>query len=558
MLKSIQRSHLLYLKSKTVQKICTIIENIFPNRHTLQKTYKILKERQDIVSKIIKQFIYHISSRYKIKSQGTKMGGNVTMTAKEDTVLQTAVILPAMMTLVCFICTVMSMTVAAFICLRDKEAREQSDVARRQQGEDEFVSKTITMFYTIRAFNVFRLNAITADKNDQRPAWLGTKDGIVRALHRLGISLTEKEDRDISSLSDVYEIDAEALLYFELERFAKATAMYGETAFVHYSCIQQDGMGFPNLFIPGKKPIYEKDLINTIHKEMQHVTDLFVLLLTGIDAGFLKQGKIPKQFEMCLLKEELCSLEEFWYNYYHRIYSRQLYNTAEMQEAIELAAMETMPSWQPDIRPVAQPDPILIRRSRSIESVVGIALPVPPDPRQHDALHPEQVQAQKNRRISVVRTRQIMSSGIQKVRTSLQATSQMARNLRRKTPSSSKINETPDLGEVEDQSYHLSSTDPDIFDDRNYNEAPSSGREQYQSRSEEVPVYKELAKPEPKLLKNPWSTRRRGKLKSEAALEKNPFIYMVFKVLETLNGKSLKEDSFNLKKFSQVDRNFVI
>ena len=485
------------------------------------------------------------------------MGGNVTLTPKEDTLLQTAVILPALMTLVCFICTVMSMTVAAFICLRDREATEQSDIARKQQGEDEFISRTITMFYTIRAFNVFRLKGIIADKNDQRPAWLGTKDGIVRTLHKLGVSLTEKEDRDISSLSDVYEVDAEALLYFELERFAKANAMYGETTLVHYRCIQQDGMGFPNLFIPGKKSIFEKDLINSIYKEMQHVTNLFVLLLTGIDAGFLKQGKIPRQFEMCLLKEELCSLEEFFYNYYHRIYSRQFYNSVEVQEAIELAAMETIPSWQPDIKPLTQQGQMQIRRSRSIESVVNIPMPLQQEQEQHDTPTPMQATSQKSRRMSAVRTRQIVSSGIQKVRTSLQATGQMARQLRRKTPTSSKINETPDVEEVEAQSYQLSSSDPDLFEERYYNELPS-GRDRKQSRNEEILVYKEIPKPEPKLLKNPWSTRRRGSLKSEVSLEKNPFIYMVFKVLETLQGRALSEGSFNLKKFNQVDRNFII
>ena len=503
------------------------------------------------------------------------MEGNATVSANEATILQTAVILPGIMTLVCFICTVLSMTVAAFICLRDREARDQSDVARRQQGEDEFVSKTITMFYTIRAFNVFRLNAIIADKDDQRPAWLGTKDGVVRILHRLGISLTEKEDREISAFSDVYEIDGEALLYFELERFAKTTAMYGEATFAHYSCIKQDGVGFPNLFIPGKKPVFEKDLINTIYKEMKHVTDLFVLLLTGIDAGYLKQGRIPKQFEMCLLKDELCSLEEFFYNYYHRIYSRQLHSNIDIQEVMELTAMETVPSWQPEPKPVTYQEPMQIRRSRSTESVVDIAMPVQQEqlqqcqqqqqhpPRQQlqqeDIQYP--VQAQRSRRMSGARARQVMSSGIQKVRTSLQATGQMARQLRRKTPTPSKISETPNIGEVEAESYDIASSDPDFFESRTYE--PISAREQYQvsgvsARNGEVPVYKEVTKPEPKLLKNPWSTRRRGKLKRTVPLEKNPFIYMVFKVLETLQQKTLNEDTFNLKKFNQVDRNFII
>lgn len=481
------------------------------------------------------------------------------MSAKEDKLLEAAVILPATMTLVCFICTVISMTVAAFICLRDREARDQSEIARKQQGEDEFVSKTITMFYTIRAFNVFRLKAIMGDKNDQRPSWLGTKDGIVRMLHRLGISLTEKEDRDISSLSDVYEVDAEALLYFELERFAKATAMYGASTLVHYCCIEQDGLGFPNLFIPGKKPIYEKDLINTVYKEMQHVTDLFVLLLTGIDAGYLRPGRLPRQFEMCLIKDELCSLEEFFYNYYHRIYSKQYFSSMETQEAIELDAMETMQSsWEP----LNQSEQPKVRRSRSIESVVEIAMPMqqqqPQQPLSHEISHGAQIHAHRSRKMSVVRTKQIVSSGIQRVRTSIQATSLMAKQLRKKAPSSSKQSGTPEnYEEVEATSYKMSSSNPDLFDSRDYHE-PESGREHYRLKNENLPEFKEVPKPEPKLLKNPWSTRRRGQLKMEVPIEKNPFIYMVFKVLETLNGKILTDDSFNKKKFNQVERNFVI
>ena len=477
------------------------------------------------------------------------------MAAQGDTILQTAVMLPAMMTLICFICTVMSMTVAAFICLRDKEAKDQSEVTRKQQGEDEFVSKTITMFYTIRAFNVFRLNAIIADKNDQRPSWLGTKERLVRILLRLGISLTDKEDRDISSLSDVFEVDAEALLYFELERFAKATAMHGENTLAIYNCIQQDGMAFPNLFIPGKKPIYEKDLINTVFKEMQHVTDLFVLLLTGIDAGYLKPGKLPKQFEMCLMKAELCSLEEFFYNYYHRIYSRQFFNSEEAREAIELDAIESLPSWQPDSQQIRQPEQTQIRRSRSIESIVEIAMPLHSQTQQPEISHPAQIQSQRSRKMSVVRTKQIVSSGIQKVRTSIQATSLMAKQLRKKAPSSSKIAE--DVEDVEARSYRFSSSDPDFFEDQEYSE-PQSGREQLQGKDDSIPLFKEPPKLEPKLLKNPWSTRRRGKLKCAVLLEKNPFIFMVFKVLQTLQGKPIDEQSFDSIKFNQIDRNFII
>ena len=486
------------------------------------------------------------------------MEGNFTFTAKENKFMQTAVLLPATMTLVCFICTVMSFTVAAFICLRDREAKDENEIAMRQQREDEFVSKTITMFYTIRAFNVFRLKEIISDKNDHRPAWLGNKDEIVRKLHRLGISLTEKEDRDISSLSDVFEVDADALLYFELERFAKAIAMYGESTLMHHRCIEQQGLAFPNLFIPGRKPIYEKDLIYTIYREMRQMTDIFVLLLTGIDAGYMKKDKIPKQFEMCLLKEELCSLEEFFYNYYHRIYSTQFFHSMEKQEAIELEAIENMQqSWQPSGQPHSEA--ARIRKSKSIESVVEVPMP------EHETKLLQMEQAmpleyatkeQPNQRLSE-RTRQVIASRLSRVRHSIQASSLMPRQSRRKPSTTVR----PDLNipETFEENIKLSESDPDLSGSREFLDIDSA-RKSHMGKSDTVQTNYMSVQPkaEPKLLKNPWSNRRRGKLKTTVSLEKNPFIYMVFKVLETLKGNKLDDQSFTVKTFQQVDRNFII
>lgn len=487
------------------------------------------------------------------------MDANMTISAKENRLLQTAIVVPATMTLVCFLCTIISMTVAAFICLRDREAKDEQTIAIKQQRQDEFVSKTITQFYTIRAFNVFRIHDIISDKNDHRPSWVGSKEEIVRKLHRHGISLTDKEDREISTLSDVFEIDAEALFYFEMERFAKTLAMYGDVTLSHYSCIAQDGMAFPNLFLPEKKPIFQKDLIHTIFKEMRQITDLFVLLLTGIEAGYLKNGKLPKQLEMCLMKEELTSLENFFYNYYQRIFSPQIFNRMEKQEAIEMEAIETMQSWQPDQEPERY-----IRRSRSIESVhdIFVAAPI----RDNQLQQQQQQQGTRSQR-----TRQMLTSRINKVRHSIQSSNLMARPSRRKTPSASRLSVSDEIDLDQSQemrSLKLSSSDPDLSESKNEKEGTSSRLQanvgqsltSVFSKNETIPqnIGQQMQKKEPKLVQNPWSNRRRGKLKNVVALDRSPFTYMVFRVLETLKGNNPTEEVFKTMAYYQVDKNFIV
>ena len=67
-----------------------------------------------------------------------------------------------------------------------------------------------------------------------------------------------------------------------------------------------------------------------------------------------------------------------------------------------------------------------------------------------------------------------------------------------------------------------------------------------------------MQKAAPKLVKSPWSTRKRGKLKRKVPLEKNPFTYMIFKVLECLKGNAVDEKKYEVKEYNQVDRNFII
>ena len=55
----------------------------------------------------------------------------------------TSIIVPAVMTLICFICTAVSLTVSGFICLRDREAQDESDNRAKHHQEQEFVSKVL-------------------------------------------------------------------------------------------------------------------------------------------------------------------------------------------------------------------------------------------------------------------------------------------------------------------------------------------------------------------------------------------------------------------------------
>lgn len=56
-------------------------------------------------------------------------------------------IIPAIMTLICFICTAVSLTVSGFICLRDREAQDEIDNKARHHKQQEFISKALGMSY---------------------------------------------------------------------------------------------------------------------------------------------------------------------------------------------------------------------------------------------------------------------------------------------------------------------------------------------------------------------------------------------------------------------------
>lgn len=65
-------------------------------------------------------------------------------------------IVPAIMTLICFLCTAVSLTVSGFICLRDREAQEQSDNKAKHHKEQEFVSKVLGKYHHPRKINIIQ------------------------------------------------------------------------------------------------------------------------------------------------------------------------------------------------------------------------------------------------------------------------------------------------------------------------------------------------------------------------------------------------------------------
>ena len=64
-------------------------------------------------------------------------------------------IIPAIMTLICFICTAVSLTVSGFICLRDREAQDEIDNKAKHHKQQEFISKALGKI--IRLFRLYKI-----------------------------------------------------------------------------------------------------------------------------------------------------------------------------------------------------------------------------------------------------------------------------------------------------------------------------------------------------------------------------------------------------------------
>eukprot|EP00794_Sanderia_malayensis_P004904 gene4904-5552_t len=482
------------------------------------------------------------------------MDANATAVQTQEFFMPASMVLPAIMTLVCFICTVMSLTVAGFICLRDKEAKDQNEVTIKQQREDEFVSKAVSLFYNVRTFNVFRVNDIIEDKNENKPAWLSRKDRLIKTLQLYGVFLSENEDKEISSSSDVFEIDTEALFYLELERFSRALAIYGDETLKYFPSIAQDGMVFRKQFTRDKREIYESHLIHTILKEMQKITDLFVLLLTGIDAGLISNKKLPEQFKMCMMKEELCCLEDFFYNYYHRMYSQSgLRPNSDLTQSAHVANLsgEKRKSQAP-----------IMHRA---DSIVMDTMESERYDDDYDVEGEGEKPAQPENIIRKVRRAYHAVQAAQKMKMKKRKQSISTRSL---TPLESKQGSQEQL-----ESSKGPEIEPFVFEaggagmreDFDAEQATSTSQSaSLSARTEQITTRKQQeseashGQQPPRHVKNPWSRRRRGKLKSPVNLERNAFTFMVFKVLECLKGNSFDIANYQTKRYNQVDKNFII
>lgn len=138
------------------------------------------------------------------------------------------------------------------------------------------------------------------------------------------------------SSSEVYEIDCESLFYFELERFSKAQAVYGGNVLKYYECIQQDGSSFPREFYPDAKAVFQIEIIYNVFTEMQILTELFVLLSTGIDLEIINIYSIPSQFKHSKLGDELSKIKDFLYNYYKRVFPTERSSANVMRKLPQL------------------------------------------------------------------------------------------------------------------------------------------------------------------------------------------------------------------------------
>ena len=495
---------------------------------------------------------------------------------------QTTVLVPALMTLICFICTVMSITVAGFICFRDKEAKEESERLSKQQKSDEFVAKTLSIFYKIRTYNVFRVREIVDDKNEDRPVWYASKQDVILNLEDLGIFLSDREKRGIEPTSELHELDAESLLYFELERYAKAVTMHGSNAVEYFDCIQQDGIAFPRDYFPDTRPVFERDLICSLYKEMQEVTELFVVLLTAIELQMIQPNNLPGQFKLCQLVEELSPLEEYLYNYYLRAYPRDKIDRTlpfiPKRPPPPLAPSKS--SWEPEnIGPSQTPTkgqlPIEQKpyesQSLATHSYPYENIPISPSEMGSITNLTEAASYTKKRRAATRFRRYAMaaSSALKLGRKGKIERAQSRASVLEEEPEDIYGQSTYDET-LRDRRTSLRSLRPyrsqqDILEPSPMESGylPSitveeSSPPEVARPKQELTKQKSVPREKPKLVRKAGSNRRRGRLKESVLLEHNSFTYMITRVIECLKGNTLTPELLTTKTFMRVDRNFIV
>ncbi|XP_066914614.1 uncharacterized protein [Clytia hemisphaerica] len=505
-------------------------------------------------------------------------------------------IVPAIMTLICFVCTAVSLTVSGFICLRDREAQEASDNKAKHHKEQEFVSKVLGLFYKIRTSNIFRIQEIMQDLNDERPVWIGKKSEIILNLEYYGIYLTEREKTKLSASHEVFEIDCQSLFYFELERFSKAQAIYGPNVLKYFESIQQDGAAFPREFYPDSKPVFGTDIIYNVFTEMQIFTELFVLLSTGIDLEIISVRAIPSQFRHSKLGQELSMIQNFLYNYYLRVFPQERSTAAVMRKLPDLPIIyepiaptdeggerETIETIIEESEEVI--DPPASRRS----SIMGRAPPIIPPPPAGTSSRRSSVASasgstSKTSTTTTTKPRKMSLANLDKQRLKLiNAYKTISERVRERpaymgeevdeeeedvgdedfSQESGELNASMDSRRVSFQSEttpkHSPKKDPQIRTKRKTIKKKIVEKRAVPETAAQQEVLLDEMRKRYKAPVRRDNSRRRGRLIKEETLIHNAFTYMTTRVIAFLQEKGqLSDEQIDNTKYLAVDRSFII
>lgn len=419
-----------------------------------------------------------------------------------------------------------------------------------------------------------------------------------------GIFLTESEKAKFSSNAEVFEIDCESLFYFELERFSKAQAIYGGNVLKYFQCIQQDGAAFPREFYPDIKPIFNIDIIYNIFTEMQIMTELFVLLTTGIDLEIISIHTIPPQFKHSQLGNEFAKIKDFLYNYYLRVFPRERSTASVMRLVPKLPiTYEPMPQQEVETKEIIveeeeiiedevyeipkspeteRPGPSLVTAAADDNLSIYQETAIPSEP---ITLGP--TYSSPSKKPSPVKSFPVKGKRFDKVKQRLKMVKvykTLAERIRQRP-----YYQEEEAEEEEEEEDILPSESPARAPFPSVDVPTSSKQARKESIKSQlrpeptkktkkriikkrVPVVvpKEPKKSQEEMLdemrlryraplKRDGQARRRGRLNKQKIVEHNAFTYMVARVLAFLQEKGeLSEEALKTEQFHSVDRNFIV
>ena len=445
------------------------------------------------------------------------------------------------------------------------------------------------LFYKIRTSNIFRVQEIVQDLNDERPVWIGSKSEIIANLEFYGIIPTEKEKTTLMSSSEVFEIDCESLFYFELERFSKASAAFGTNVMNYFECIHQDGSAYPREFYPDTKPIFQSELIYNVFTEMQVMTDMFVTLSTGIDLEILSIHALPNQIRHSGIASELRLVEDFMYNFYLRVYPRER-STASITRVLPKLPViyEKVPEGEEEMRfepvveeeevedEVFEEDNISLNTMGTMDTMDLIEEPPPPSKRGREKKSSKSIammaSKQKLRAVSVYKSlAERVKQSKHKDYTyeeSVPADSASSSGGAASEASTSRTAEWADPRHVRFQQVNESPRssplrEPTLSRSESKKSKKSSESSKTPQRPPSIPATVDSVREAMKYryrapVRRDGYNRRRGKLRSKQNVQHNAFSYMVCRVLGFLEGHLLTEEELQNKTFISVDRTFIV